>query len=509
MLGTQGAVGNGTFIDGTGATTMDGNSGNDLYSYASGDGALTISDGGGTDTLKLGTGLTTSNVVMTENSTGTDLWITDGVSGDKVTIQSQISSAGFQLEKLIYGDGTTASLNSGLSLTATTGSTTLIGTSGNDTMIAVTGTGTETLQGNDGNDTYSYGSGMGKVVIADTGGTDTLKLGTGLTSANVVLTEAANGKDLLVTDGVTGDQITVLNQYFNPLYALETLVYGNGSTLSLENAVLTATPGTSTLTGTSGNDVLQGTAGNQTLIGNGGSDQYLGGSGTEIMKALTGTIGNNVFTDGTGTTTMDGNTGNDLYSYVSGDGTLTISDAGGTDTLKLGSGLTTANLVLTENSTGTDLLITDGVSGDKIDILSQISSAGFQLESVIYGDGTTATLNSALSLTATTGSTTLKGTSGNDTLVAVAGTGTELLEGAGGNDTYSYASRRWQCGHKRDEQRWNRYSEAWKHSRLLRGADGIRQRQRSADYRWSGRRSSDDHGSIFHGDLRGGNPGLW
>ncbi len=49
------------------------------------------------------------------------------------------------------------------------------------------------------------------------------------------------------------------------------------------------------------------------------------------------------------------------YSYASGDGLLTISDSGGSNTLLLGGGLTSSQL--TYALSGNDLLITDGVSG--------------------------------------------------------------------------------------------------------------------------------------------------
>ncbi len=280
MKATSGTIGANVFIDGTGTSTMDGNTGNDTYSYVSSDGAMTISDTGGTDTLKLGIGMTAANLTLTENSTGTDLIILDGISGDQIDILTQISSAGDQVEKVIYGDGTTGVLNSALTLTATTGSTTLKGTTGNDTLIAVAGTGTETLEGGSGNDIYSYAAGDGAVVINETASTttDTLKLAAGMTSSNVWIGSSNNGNDLLITDGTSGDSIDIFDGASTTSYKVETLIYGDGSTQSL-TAVLAALSTATTLNGTTGNDVLVPYTGNLTLAGKGGNDLYDFGKG--------------------------------------------------------------------------------------------------------------------------------------------------------------------------------------------------------------------------------------
>ena len=267
--------------NGANTETLWGLNGNDIYSYTSGNGLVYISDSGGTDTLKLG-GLTASSLSYSEDSGGVNLYFTDGVAGDRFGFGVS------QIEYIVYSDGTTeALLSTGLSLTATsgtstlrgeggnntlfgsTGTQTLIGQSGNDTLIAGTGsqsllgqggndtfiggTGTQFLSanvnpGNDiymaavgstsvvagtGNDTISYSSGDGTLTISDAGGTDTLKLGSGLTAANVFFTESSNGADLIITDGTSGDQITVKNAITTSADRVEALIYGDGSTLDL------------------------------------------------------------------------------------------------------------------------------------------------------------------------------------------------------------------------------------------------------------------------------------
>jgi Ca2+-binding RTX toxin-like protein len=440
----NGDGGSDIFIAGGGTASATGGIGNDLYSFASGGGALIINDSAGTDTLKLGSGLTAANVVLSESTNGHDLPITDGTGGDLITIGSQIDSAISQVETLVYGDASTLNLTSGLTLKAQTGSSTLVALTGNNTLIAVSGGATESLLGNTGNDTYSYSSGDAAVYISEggLGGTDTLKLGSGLTSSNVSLSET-NGLDLLIADGTGGDQITMKDQVSNTsTYYVEKLVYGDGSSINLVTGGLkiAATSGTATVTGTVGADTLTATTGTQTLNGDGGSDTFIGGTGTQTLNGGGGTDGNNIFIAGVGATSAKGATGNDLYSYAASDGALVISETGGTDTLKLASGLTAANVVFSESTNGHDLLITDGTGGDLITISSDINFSSSRVEKLIYGDGSTLDLTSGLTLVAQTGSSTLVAIGGNNTLLAVSGANTETLEGNTGNDLYSYAS---------------------------------------------------------------------
>jgi hypothetical protein len=235
---------------------------------------LAVTDAGGTNTLVLGSGLTSSNVVLSESTNGHDMLITDGVSGDTITLSAQIT--GTIIKTLVYGDSSTLDLTGGLTLTAQPGNSSLATFVGTNTLIAVgSNSGTETLIGNTGSDTYSYSSGDGKVFIVDTSGTDTLKLGSGLIASNIFFTDNTTATDLIITDGVSGDTITLHSQSTAPV---ETLVYGDGSTLSL-SGVKMATSSATTLNGTTGNEILVPSTSNLTLAGKGGNDTYDFGAG--------------------------------------------------------------------------------------------------------------------------------------------------------------------------------------------------------------------------------------
>src|SRR5262249_35776543 len=137
-----------TFIaTGGGTYFFHGATNDDLYIFDAHGGDVTIADFGGHDTLELGAGLVPASVTLTESG-GSDLLITDGISGDLIDVAGLYSTSGRNLA-LIYGDGTSVALPAGSTLTGSAGSS-VLGTALADTLIG--GTGTETLSGNGGDD---------------------------------------------------------------------------------------------------------------------------------------------------------------------------------------------------------------------------------------------------------------------------------------------------------------------------------------------------------------------
>ncbi|RWM91243.1 MAG: calcium-binding protein, partial [Mesorhizobium sp.] len=419
-----------TLNGGIGNDALNGGSGNDTYVFNSGDGFDTISENGGTDTIQLGAGLTAANVTF--NVSGNDLLITYG-AGDQIKLAYQyyVYSTSYQVETLIYGDGTSISLAGGLPIVGGTGNDTLNGTAFADTLTG--GAGTDTLNGNagsdtlngglgvdalnggSGNDTFVFNSGDGSDTINENGGTDTIQLGAGLTAANVTFN--VSGNDLLITYGA-GDQIKLAYQYYvySTSYQVETLIYGDGTSISLTGGLpIFGGAGNDTLNGTSFGDTLTGNAGVDTLNGNGGNDTLTGGAGND---------------------TLDGGSGNDTYVFNAGDGSDTVYDTGGgTDTIQLGAGLTAANV--TFNVSGSDLLISDGVSGDQIRLVNQYywASTSYQVETLVYGDGTTISLTGGLPIVGGAGNDTLTGGSSKEALYGFGEV--DVLNGGAGNDTLS------------------------------------------------------------------------
>ncbi|TIO47062.1 MAG: calcium-binding protein, partial [Mesorhizobium sp.] len=113
----------------------------------------------------------------------------------------------------------------------------------------------------------------------------------------------------------------------------------------------------------------------------------------------------------------------------------TINDSSGAaDNIQLGAELIAANV--TFNISGNDLLITYG-AGDQIRIMYQFfwGSTSSQIETLVYGDGTSISLTGGLPIVGGAGNDTLNGSNGNEMLYGLAGTDT--LNGSDGNDTLS------------------------------------------------------------------------
>ncbi|WP_436173901.1 calcium-binding protein, partial [Mesorhizobium sp. LjNodule214] len=187
-----------------------------------------------------------------------------------------------------------------------------------------------------------------------------------------------------------------------------------------------------------------GGSGNDTLNGGSAKEAIYGFDGDDTLNA---NAGNDTLTGGAGTDALNGGSGNDTYVFNSSDGSDTVYDTGGTDTIQLGAGLTAANVIFNVSTSGNDLLISDGVSGDQIKLVNQYVGTSYQIETLIYGDGTTISLTSGLPIVGGTGNDTLNGGSakeaiygfdGNDTLNG--GAGNDTLVGGAGNDTFIFRS---------------------------------------------------------------------
>ncbi len=308
------------------------------------------------------------------------------------------------------------------------GGTTFVGGPGNETFIGgandpifngpgdtfiASGGGNYKFQGATDNDTYIFTAGGGNVTIFDYGGDDTLKLGAGLTAATVTITGASNGKDLIITDGIPGDQITISGVYHTSRAIAEsmTLVYGDGTSTNLSNsqAAFYST------TGTSGDDTLYGSLGADVFDGKGGND-------TEI-----------------------GFGGGDTFIYNPGYGSLEIEETANNPTeinlLKLGSGITPEQISVTADASG-DAYLTDGISGDVIKLDGQLSNSLSGVQQVQFADGTVWTAQQiiAMELNGTSGADKLYGTSGSDTFDgkgAPAGS-QDYEQGNGGGDVFIF-----------------------------------------------------------------------
>jgi Ca2+-binding RTX toxin-like protein len=416
ILGTTGAdslsgTSGGDVFDGLGGGDyVNGHGGGDAFIYNAGYGSLAIDESDGASTpnnvLRLGAGIVAADLHATSN--GSDLYLTDGVSGDLITLYREMNLGGDGVQAVELADGTTLTRQQLIALeeTGTTGSDSLFGTSFADTIDGHGGG--DYVNGRGGGDTFVYNAGYGALTIDEYDGASTpsnvLQLGAGIVAADLRAT--SNGADIFLTDGVSGDRIQLERELNATTGGVQTVELADGTTLTRQQLIAMED------TGTTGADGIFGTSAAETFDGLGGGD-YVNGGG-----------------------------GGDAFVYNSGYGALTIDEYDGATTpnnvLQLGAGIVAADLHATSNSV--DIFLTDGVSGDLIQLERELNSTSGGVQTVELADGTTLTRQQLIAMeeTGTTGSESIWGTSGADTLDGHGGG--DYINGGGGGDAFVYNS---------------------------------------------------------------------
>ncbi|MEI2767569.1 MAG: FG-GAP-like repeat-containing protein [Nitrosomonas sp.] len=210
-----------------------GTTDNDIVSYASATGAITVS--------------------LLNNTTAQN---TVNSGQDKLTgIKNLIGSA---FADILTGDNANNVIDGGA------GNDTIRGWSGQDIMI-----------GGNGNDTY-YVENIGDLVIEKPAqGTDqvsstiTYTLGANIENLTLLGSNAVNGAGNSLNNKINGN---AANNELNGEGGIDTILGNNGNDV---------------LNGGSGNDVLNGGNGNDILMGDSGSDRLIGGAGIDIFRFIT------------------------------------------------------------------------------------------------------------------------------------------------------------------------------------------------------------------------------
>ena len=444
---------------------LDGGAGNDV-----------LDGGGGADTLLGGDGddqLYGEDSSTPESVHGNDYL--DGGAGN------DLLAGGGGADTLIGGDGDDQLYGEDSSTPESVqGNDYLDGGAGKDVLSG--GGGADTLLGGDDNDQL-YGDysdtpdalqgddyldgGDGDDLLVGAGGSDTLIGGDGddtLDGDGSGLAESLYGNDYL--DGGAGNDTLIGNG------GADTLFGGEGNDVLSGDAadVPLSVQGDDYLDGGAGNDHLEGMGGNDTLLGGTGDDFLGGGDGNDSLDGgdgndtLMGDAGDDVLSGGAGDDTLiagqgndivDGGDGDDTYIYARGDGTLTITDDGGSNTLRFGAGITTEQISLGLGS----LMIRTGEDGDVIhienfnpdDVFGEVAIDRFE-----FADGTVWSyqdlIDRGFDLSGTAGNDVIEGTgvvdrlsglAGDDTLVGKAGndlldggSGADVMQGGTGDDTY-------------------------------------------------------------------------
>jgi Ca2+-binding RTX toxin-like protein len=448
----SGGVDNDILTGGTGNDNVSGDWGDDTYHFNLGDGQDIVFDYSGNDIVQFGAGILPADVTVTRDFNNLYLSINGG--SDRLTFSSWFSSPSFQIEQVIFANGTvwdTAAITAMVS-SATEGNDILVGGSGNDVIDGLGGndslignagddelsggagndalsgnggndtlqggTGNDSLYGYDGDDRYLFNRGDGQDSIYESSGVDMIQFGPDIAPADVIVTRDL--QNLYLSINGSNDRLTLSNWFYNNqnYYRLEQVTFTDGTVWNdamLSAMVSSATAGNDFLVGGSGNDAISGLGGNDTLYGAGGDDTLSGGAGND---------------------TLSGEVGNDNYVFNPGDGRDVIYETTGTDAVQFGSGINPADVAVTRDlyhlylNYGTD---------DRITLWNWFHSANTnsRIEQVTFTDGTAwdaAALN-AMIPTATEGNDTLFGGNGNDVLSGLGGN--DSLHAKGGDDTLS------------------------------------------------------------------------
>jgi Ca2+-binding RTX toxin-like protein len=223
---------------------LDGREGADTYLFNRGDGQDTIYDrslDNSVDQLVFsGTGLISTNAIVTRLGTSNDLKISFGGGiSDSVVLKNQVysTSSNYGVESVKFSDGVTWTEEQLWNAYLTTGAAsndTLEGTDLNNTIKG--GVGTDYLDGRGGADTYLFNRGDGQDTLYDRSLDKSIdKLifsGTGLTSTNAIVTRLGTSNDLKISFGSgISDSVVLKNQLYGGIsgsYGVESIKFSNG-----------------------------------------------------------------------------------------------------------------------------------------------------------------------------------------------------------------------------------------------------------------------------------------
>ncbi|MCH2590612.1 MAG: S8 family serine peptidase [Planctomycetales bacterium] len=435
----NGEGGNDSLLGSTGNDALNGADGDDTF--VGGDGNDTLAGGSGIDQLHQSADANQVLIDSTATGLGTDsisaieeAWLVGGISDNSLDASAFAGSV--TLQGLAGND----------SLWGATGNDSLDGGDDTDqihqvrdadqvlTNTLVTGDGNDTLSsieqaqltaGGSNNTLDASGFDAGPVTLDGAGGDDTL-----LGSASDDSLEGGPGTDQLRQ---TADADHVLT---------DTSVSGHGSDqlVSIEQAVLTggATAntldardfsGTVTLAGLAADDTLWGAAGNDSLDGGGGDDlarQQIDANQILVDTLVTGDgddtltgVENGWLIAGSSNNTMDADgftLGSTTLEGAGGDDTLTGSGQG--DSLAGGAGTD----LLIQNADTQQVLTDSSLSGRGNDAVS-----GIELAHLTGGNS-----DNRIDASLFSGTVTLSGGAGHDTLLAAAGD--DSVDGGTGTD---------------------------------------------------------------------------
>jgi Ca2+-binding RTX toxin-like protein len=396
------------FVGEKGDDFIQGSTAGDTYVWNLGDGNDVIdvfNYGGNYDVLKFGEGVLPDEVhVSRTGDYGSDLCFVVEKTGERITFKYWGENRGNpnssdELSAVQFFDGTVWARDQINAMQLT-----YKGTDGDDTVIAyddddlvIGGKGNDTLDGNEGKDSYIWNLGDGNDAIKDSHNDGVLRFGEGIDPAKV--TVSLRGSDVALTVGESGESI-LLKSY------LTEIVFADGTVWSWDDVLSIVGP--SEIRGTDGDDALEGTILDDVIVGAKGNDVLRGGDG------------------------------NDTYVWDLGDGSDTIEDNSGYNTLKFGTNVDPGSVTTSIEGTSLVFMI---AGGERIIVNGWCDDVKNQLGEVRFADGTIWSLNDVRDRTdpviiegSDEADMNLTGTTMNDVITGKAGD--DSLDGRAGNDVY-------------------------------------------------------------------------
>jgi len=378
-----GGAGDDRLYGGEGDDVLDGGAGDDRYVFDAGSGLDAISDASGFDVIELrsieGAGATDYTIarggirLVADN---TEIRLEYGALGDRILLGRDPRGVIEQVDLTRFAGGTVTTESIALTdlpvvYAGTDDSEILFGVEGfrnvvsggggNDIVVGASGAdviaggaGLDVLRGGDGGDTYVFGIGDGLDTIDDTGagGVDVLSLGSALDAATLTLAGGLLFLDIGGGEGVKLAGFDRLDAYGS--VSVERFEFGGGIGLSAGELI----------------------------------DRGFDLRGTTAAESVSGTNAVDRFHASAGDDRLAGGEGDDVYEFGRGSGKDFISDLdltpGNFDRVVLRDGITPDDLQV---SAEVDRLTLRLSGADQLSI-QWLPAAGYQIESIAFGDGT-------------------------------------------------------------------------------------------------------------------------
>ena len=369
----MGNAGNNTFEGKTGNDTIiDDQGGNETYIYNLGDGNDHIFDVDGTDKIVFGEGITTQNLVFTQEDN--HLIISFAQNEGSIFIENYFGDDINKIETFELSDGTV--INDISSYLVNSGET----TEEPETQQSDEQENNQSQEPEQGenttpeNNSYTYNLGSGDLYIADNGGNDTLIFGQGISLENINFLKSQTNLHIWINDNYGSIQIE--NYFCDDNCKIESFIFADGTTISdisdyiigygsdesivldegLREAHLWGIQDTTAL-GNNQDNHFNGNEGNNTFYGGGGNDSF-----------------------------YDECSSNETYIYNRNNGYDYITDLGGVDTIKFGRDIYSDNTRFerVENN----LLISFYDFEGSIEIENYFLNDNYKIESFEFCDGT-------------------------------------------------------------------------------------------------------------------------